>query len=438
MRSRLSRWGFVSMALVVGCGGGVETKTTVVSLQPGPDIQKQTQKALIEAKPGTVIEFSEGTFDFTGQLSLSVDGVTIRGKGIDKTILSFKKQDQGSEGILVTGNNFTIEDLAVEDAKGDGVKVNGAKGVVFRNIRAEWTGGPDPKNGAYGLYPVQCDQVLIEGCVAIGASDAGLYVGQSQNIIVRNCRAERNVAGIEIENSSNADVYDNVATNNTGGLLIFDLPGLPVKNGRNVRVFNNKVYENNHDNFAPPGNLVATIPPGTGLMVMATDNVEVFGNESRDHKTMNMSIISYLFTQKPFEDKEYDPVPEGIYVHDNVFANGGTAPSGPAGLLLAPLVGKPLPDIIYDGVVNPNSLVDGQVPPEKRVYIENNGDATFANINLPKLDLKAAADTLSGKSGVIDRDVKNYAGQLPRLKEVKLEFAATGADGSQSSGGGGD
>ena len=28
------------------------------------------------------------------------------------------------------------------------------------------------------LYPVQCQNVLIENCSAMGASDAGLYVGQ--------------------------------------------------------------------------------------------------------------------------------------------------------------------------------------------------------------------------------------------------------------------
>jgi len=33
-----------------------------------------------------------------------------------------------------------------------------------------------------------------------------------------------NVAGIEIENCTDADVYENISTNNTGGVLVFDLP----------------------------------------------------------------------------------------------------------------------------------------------------------------------------------------------------------------------
>ena len=110
---------------------------------------------------------------------------------------------QGAEGLLVNAaEHFTIENLAIEDTKGDGLKANGCKDLTIRNVRVEWTGGPDEKNGAYGLYPVQCEHVLIEKSAAIGASDAGIYVGQSTQIVLRDNRAEMNVAGIEIENST--------------------------------------------------------------------------------------------------------------------------------------------------------------------------------------------------------------------------------------------
>lgn len=424
--------GLVSLFVLAGCGS---SKSPVISILPGPDAQKQAQTALINATKGTIIEFEEGTFDLSAQLSLTNEGVTIRGKGIDKTTLSFKGQNQGSEAILVRANGFTIENLSVEDAKGDAIKVNESTGVVFRGVRAAWTGGPKPTNGAYGIYPVQCKEVLIEDCVAIGASDAGIYVGQSSNIIVRRCRATGNVAGIEIENSTDADVYENVATNNAGGLLVFDLPDLPVKNGARVRVFNNEVFANNHENFAPPGNIVASVPPGTGMMVMATDNVEVFKNKVRDNQTTNLSIISYLFTQRPIKDKEYDPIPEGIYVHDNEFGEGGQNPAGAVGTLLAPLVGKPFPDILYDGIVNQDKLENGQVTSERRVYITNNGDADFINIRLDKIDLKAIAEAAGGTPPTFDRDLAPFKGELPALKPVKLA-ANLGDSGAASTGGG--
>ncbi len=102
----------------------------------------------------------------------------------------------------------------------------GCDGITFRKRAHQLDRRTQDRNGAYGLYPVLCKNVLIEDCVATDASDAGIYVGQSENIIVRRNRAENNVAGIEIENSVNADVYENMATNNTGGILVFSLPDL--------------------------------------------------------------------------------------------------------------------------------------------------------------------------------------------------------------------
>src|SRR5580704_3161276 len=283
----------------------------------GPEFQKRAQEALILAKPGDVIEFPEGKLDLTATLSLSVENVTIRGQGMDKTILSFKNQKTGSAGMLVTAGGFTLENLAIEDTKGDGVKINGATGVTIRHVRAEWTGGPKDTNGSYGLYPVQCKNVLIEDSIVKGASDAGIYVGQSKNIIVRRNRAEYNVAGIEIENSESADVYENVATLNAGGLLVFSLPDLPVKGSHSTRVFNNQVYANNTQNFAAKGNLVAKVPTGTGIIVMATHQAEVFKNQIHDNNTVNVSIISYLSTGNPVNDPTYDPFATEISVHDN-------------------------------------------------------------------------------------------------------------------------
>jgi parallel beta-helix repeat protein len=131
-------------------------------LAAGPDFQKKFQEALIAAKPGAVIELPEGRLDMDRSMSLSVDNVTIRGKGIDKTILSFKNQKTGPAGLTVTSNGFTIQDLAIEDTKGDALKINGANGVTVQRVRTEWTGGPSTTNGSYGIYPVQCKNVLIE------------------------------------------------------------------------------------------------------------------------------------------------------------------------------------------------------------------------------------------------------------------------------------
>ena len=232
-----------------------------------PAVQKRMQTQLIMADNGSTIDLEAGTFTFTGSLSMEdKKRIVIRGKGIDKTILSFKGQTDGAEGLRVSNaEEIVIEDMTIQDTKGDAIKTMNVKGITFRNVKVEWTGPPSPDNGSYGLYPVQCDKVMIDKCISIGASDAGIYVGQSRNIVVKNCVAHHNVAGIEIENSRDADVFDNEAYENTGGILVFDLPDLVQKQGGNVRVFNNYVHDNNLPNFAPAGNIVASVSDGTGM-----------------------------------------------------------------------------------------------------------------------------------------------------------------------------
>ena len=115
--------------------------------------------------------------------------------------------------------------MSIEDASGDNLKITDSENVIMRNIRSAWTGEVSTQNGAYALYPVLCKN-LIEGCEAIGASDAGIYVGQSQNVTVKNNKAYYNVAGIESENSSQVEIYNNEIYQNTGGLLISISPTL--------------------------------------------------------------------------------------------------------------------------------------------------------------------------------------------------------------------
>jgi parallel beta-helix repeat protein len=398
----------------------------VSRIEAGEGAAKRIQAALINAKPGEVIELGAGRFDCRATLSLDVSGVTVRGQGSDRTILVYKEQGAGTggEGILVTSKeNVTIEDLAVEDARGDALKAQGTRRIIFRNVRAEWTGGPKETNGSYGLYPVLCTDVVIDGCTAVGASDAGLYVGQSENIVIRNCTARQNVAGIEVENSTRADVFDNLATDNSGGILVFSLPDLPKKDGRHCRVFRNRVVANNHANFAPKGNTVATIPPGTGVMLMAADQVEVFDNAIEQNQTVGVSIVSYMITDKPIQDAKYDPFCEAVSIHDNRFTSNGDKPAGPMGELLVAALGTPLPDILYDGVADPKKLVDGKLPDALAIRIRNNGKAGFANFDAPALKASAAPGAADKKAAApkIVRDLKAYDGELPALAPVVIE-----------------
>lgn len=344
------------------------------------DIQKKIQTQLIDAADGTVIEIPEGRYVFDA--SLSLDGkknVTIKGAGMDKTILNFKGQLSGAEGIKVTNAwDIVIQDLTVQDTKGDGVKTQLVEGITFKNVKAEWTNGGEKDNGGYGLYPVQCTNVLIDNCVAVGASDAGIYVGQSKHIIVKNSKAYQNVAGIEIENSWYADVFDNEAFNNTGGILVFDLPDLIQKEGGYVRVFNNHIHDNNHVNFAPKGNTVGKVPQGTGFMILAARNVEVFDNKIVNNISAGTAIVSYYITENPINDKTYKPFPSNIYIHDNYYERQHVKATSKGRLgkmyRFKLRFGKNVPHIIYDGIEDKDMK-------ERNICLRNNTNASFVNID---------------------------------------------------------
>lgn len=380
----------IAYALMALLALGACKKEEIAISQDEANFQKKVQESLLVAKPGSVVLLPAGTYRLDKALTLTQKGVTIRGAGMDKTILSFAGQKEGAAGILVSAGDFVIEDLTIQDTTKDAIKVTGATNVTFRRIKTEWTKGPQESNGAYGIYPVQCTNILIEDSVAIGASDAGIYVGQSQHIVVRRNRAEFNVAGIEIENSTFADVYENTATNNTGGILVFDLPDLPVQGGKNTRIFKNTITQNNTPNFAPSGNIVATVPAGTGLMIMANDNIEAFENTITDNITASVLVVSYLITEKPIKDKAYDPYPEKIYIHNNTISGGGTDPTGGNNMSskvgvagLKTKLGKPLPQILWDGIVNKAKFPDRKLPADQNICIQNNGNADFANFDAP-------------------------------------------------------
>ena len=265
-----------------------------IIIEPGPNAYDRIQEALILAEPYENIHLSSGYYEIEDGLSLDIDNVTLSGDGLDKTILSFKNQKSGAEGLLVTSNGVTLSDFAIEDTIGDAIVVKKANGIRFLRVRVEWTDGPKSSNGAYGLYPVESKDVLIDSCIAIGASDAGIYVGQSERIKVINSEAKFNVAGIEIENSYFAEVTNNIAHHNTGGILIFDLPNLPQQGGHDILVKNNKVLNNDTPNFAPEGNIVGKTPNGTGIMVMANEKVILEENYISGNATAGILVVSYL------------------------------------------------------------------------------------------------------------------------------------------------
>ncbi len=354
------------------------------TLQPGTDDVTTLIEALADSQPGQTVCFSPGTYRFDKLINFSgISDVTLRGAGKsrDDVVLDFSAQSTGREAINVEADGFTVENLTVKDPPGDGIKITLSKRPTFRNVHAYYTTTDLGGRGAYALYPAECEDVLIEDCEVSGSSDAAIYLGQSKRGIVRRNKAYDAVIGIEAENSTDIEIYDNEAWNNTTGILIVNLPDLPMKGVFANHVHDNVVRENNRENVGH--GFAEGIPRGTGMVVMASDTTEVARNQFKNNSGPGLLLVSWptfeALGQPKANDPLFDQYTEKAYVHDNSFTNNGMNPVG-FWADLFPEARRPVPDIIWDGYLTPDASKD---PPSTKPCIQGNGTVRFLNLNIP-------------------------------------------------------
>jgi parallel beta-helix repeat protein len=415
--ARLTIVALVAAAVAGGCGGEFEAsscadmKSTHCMEITGSD-SAALQSAVNSIDDGTTIVLGKGTFKMTNQLTIRTKGMHLIGQGMDKTVLDFGSTTTQGNGVDVIGDDFLIQDLTVLDAPKDGIRVEASNGVVYRRIRATWSTPSSSDNGAYGIYPVKSQNVLVEHSRAENASDAGLYVGQCQHVIVRNNVVTGNVAGLEIENTQYADVHDNLAENNTGGIVVFDLPGNPII-GRDVRMHDNIIRNNNHVNFAA-GGTVANILVGTGTFAMASRRVEITNNTYSHNNSTDISVISGLAIEPDPEKWMLDATKltgkfddlglmvaapgvvmnfrsENVMVAGNKHSGSGTAPDVADPLMLGILLalanpGRPIDSLLYDAIGESefNSTDATKNSNDNHMCFGGNTGGTFASMALDK------------------------------------------------------
>ncbi len=429
MKNKSQCFGFSLLVLLFS----VELHAGSTFQVPVENFEQKLNEIIENAPNGSEIVMPEGFFEMNNELVITKHGITLRGQGMKKTTLSFKHQKVGSQGVFGSADALVFSDFGVEDSAGTGMKVMQANSVTFRRVRVAWTRGPHEENGAYGLYPVMSRNVLIEDCEVTGASDAGVYVGQSQNIIVRRNEVFENVAGIEIENSRFADVYENHTYNNTAGILIFNLPNLPIKGGRQTRVFSNKVENNNLKNFSTEGGIVHLVPDGLGIFIMANSEVEVFKNTIRDNYLTGVSAVHYAISEKKYEDAGYDPQPRHIYIYDNTFSKRGFHFFRPTrmNIIIKLLMGLRTPEIVYDGIED-GTYAGKKLEDKDRLCIQNNktfegGEITYGNMHLDN-----QRKNYPYPGGPATFDIENHNCAFEPFPAVVLEPAPTVFNANQT------
>ncbi|MBO9592793.1 MAG: right-handed parallel beta-helix repeat-containing protein [Niabella sp.] len=401
------------LAVLVSCNGNTGTKTPqayIHELTFAPGEEAKVLEALLTVKDSTSILLKAGLYKFDNLSIVKAKQVQLKGEGKDKTILDFSAQSQGGEGIRITDvTGFSISDMTIRDSKGDLLKINKSRDIVVRDLNAIWKTS-DSTSGGYAIYPVLCKKILVENCYAEGASDAGIYVGQSDSAVVRHCKAAKNVAGCEIENTTNAEVYNNEFYDNTAGFLVFDLPGLSQRGGH-VKAYDNYLHDNNRINFAKAGSFgtswgVGNAAPGSGIIILATSNVELYRNRVINNNSSAITIASgFAVGETPDKiNDQYFPISKNIRIYDNTLAMGPAFPEPAAlhhiGKLLMGIEQqlnqqdpgrqhKRIPLIMYDGI-STNLLTKGTGTNPDSICITQTGDNLFVNADFLNIEKPAA------------------------------------------------
>jgi parallel beta-helix repeat protein len=292
-------------------GGGVSATFRVA---PGQSIQA----AIDRCRPGDRVEIEPGVYRET--VVIDTAGITLVGIGRNGERPVLDGGGTMADAIVGSGSDLVIEGLTIRNYAGNGISTNKAERLVFRDLVLDAT-------GLYGIYPVECSGVLVEGCTVSGIQDAGIYVGSSRDVVVRNNEVFSNVAGIEIENCVGALVANNSAHHNTTGILVFVLPNNPSKVGSDCRVINNRVWANNHENFGKPGSIVAGLPNGVGILVMAADRTEVTQNRVSEHDSYGIVVVGLATARLPTKHKlDVEPNSDQTVIAANEYKDNGRHP----------------------------------------------------------------------------------------------------------------
>jgi parallel beta-helix repeat protein len=210
------------------------------------------------------------------------------------------------------------------------------------------TGNHADHNGVYGIFPVVSRHGIVAGNVVTNTmTDAAIYVGQSDGVLIIGNRVHDNLLGLEVENSRHCAVIGNRVFGNTLGIFVDILPFLERKTQESTVVAHNDVHDNNRPNTANPGDLLSVLPPGLGILVAGGHGTSVVENRVRGNGFAGIAVVSLCLglalQGNPCTGLDIDPDPVNNRIVGNRLKNNGTVRQPD------PLFDALRADLIWDG-----------------------------------------------------------------------------------------
>jgi len=381
MFTRLRFFLFAALPTVLFCSTSL-ARTIVV--HPGESIRA----ALTQAKSGDRIQvlpgvYHEGVAGDLNAISVNLSGIHIVGLSSPSRPVVLENAGGQSFGIWVSPSDstgpapqsdpehppcglssariygFSLSGFTVRGFAGDGVHLACVDDFALKNNVVDG-------NGVYGLFPVVSrDGLISENVVINTVSDAGIYVGQSDNVSIEANDVHNNLLGIEVENSRNCSVIRNHVVGNTLGIVVDLMPFLEIGSQRNTLVTLNTVNDNNRPNTAEPDDALAALPSGIGILLVAADTTSVTRNAVTNNQFLGIGVVSFCLEASllglPCDGLDIDPQPDANRIFGNVAQANGTVP------VADPLLDAFRADLAWDGTGSGNcwksNLVGTTVPP---------------------------------------------------------------------------
>ena len=363
--------------------------------------KKSKEERLVEQlaniRSGDKIELEAGVYNLTSPIKIiGVKDVKISGKGMGKTILQYNQNKKPNSLILLDSADVTLCKFSIRCSDQSGVICRKTKDVTFKDLEISWVNNTQPLGQFEGISAFSNNKFVLEHCTVTGFPGAGMSIESCTEFAIRKNRLEKNLLGIKIFNSSYGEIYDNQCTKNNLGLLLENIPEESWTNGKNIRVFNNNISENeimfNPGFYEPKWSLAL----GVGILIETYTYIDVYNNKIKNNAFLNLGIKSSSLTDDAHRPKDFDLYYSSISVHDNDFEKSrGEYSSGENFIqIISKQFGKNVPDIVLDGTVDPATIDQyGNIGERFRICIRRNINASVGVLKIEK-PFYSESDTL--------------------------------------------